>query len=193
MNPPEATESVAIAVEGGKLQLGGGLLAVVRPALDRLAPGGVLAVLSRSVQVRQDLPAWCKLEHHDYLSCDRLEGGIDRHLITRGKLSVPIGVLESNNSLPTDAGRPTAADVLSAIPMPERADASSGFAPRGAQLEPGRPLYPFSLVSEIMSPRQRWRYSMTRRWDRCGMPQPTYRGTESSRCLLQSKPLWVRS
>jgi len=146
MIPPEATESVAIAVEGGKLQLGGGLLAVVRPALDRLAPGGVLAVLSRSVQVRQDLPAWCKLEHHDYLSCDRLEGGIDRHLIARGKLSVPIGALEPNNSLPTDAGRPTAADVLSAIPMPERADASSGFAPRGAQLEPGRPLYPFSLV-----------------------------------------------
>jgi TusA-related sulfurtransferase len=144
------TEVAAIAVDGGDLALGGGLLALVRPALERLAPGGVLAILSRSNQVREDLPAWCKLEHHSYLGSDRIrEGmdeGMDRHLIARGELSVPIGAREPNISLPTSEGRPTASDVLSAVPMPERADASSGFAPRGAQLEPGRPRYPFSLV-----------------------------------------------
>ncbi|MFI5288411.1 MAG: ferritin-like domain-containing protein [Polyangia bacterium] len=32
------------------------------------------------------------------------------------------------------------------MPMPERADPASGFAPRGAAVEPGGPSYPFSLV-----------------------------------------------
>jgi hypothetical protein len=37
-------------------------------------------------------------------------------------------------------------DVLSAVPMPARADPSSGFAPRGARVEPGGPRYPFDLL-----------------------------------------------
>ena len=91
--------AVAIAVEAGDLTLGGGLLALVRPALEHLAPGGVLAVLSRSPQVRQDLPAWCRLEHHEYLACDQLDEGLDRHLIGRGPLSVSLGAREQNVSL----------------------------------------------------------------------------------------------
>jgi hypothetical protein len=40
----------------------------------------------------------------------------------------------------------TAADVLAAVPFPERADPSSGFAPRGARVEPGGPAYPFTIL-----------------------------------------------
>ena len=50
MSPP-APVAIA-AVDGGELELGGGLLAVVRPALDLVAPGGVVAVLSSSKRVR---------------------------------------------------------------------------------------------------------------------------------------------
>ena len=41
-----------VAVDAGDLPLGGGLLALVRPALERLEAGGVLAVLSSSPAVR---------------------------------------------------------------------------------------------------------------------------------------------
>jgi hypothetical protein len=39
-----------------------------------------------------------------------------------------------------------AEDMLEAVPMPERADSSTGFAPRGAQVEPGGPSYPVRLL-----------------------------------------------
>ncbi len=44
--------SAAAAVDGGALPLGGGLLSLVRPALDRLEAGGVIAVLALALQRR---------------------------------------------------------------------------------------------------------------------------------------------
>jgi hypothetical protein len=52
------TTAAALAVDGGELPLGGGLLALVRPALELLEPGGVLAVLSGCRGLREDLPSW---------------------------------------------------------------------------------------------------------------------------------------
>jgi hypothetical protein len=37
-----------IAIDGGELSLGGGLLALIRPALNALEPDGMLAIVSRS-------------------------------------------------------------------------------------------------------------------------------------------------
>src|SRR5215470_1055605 len=85
----------SIAIDGGDLPLGGGLLALVRPALRLLEPGGVLAVLSACRQAREDLPAWCRIEHHEYLDCEEICEGRDRHLIARGPLSVPRGDRET--------------------------------------------------------------------------------------------------
>ncbi len=76
----------AAAVDGGDLPLGGGLLALVRPALDALEPGGVLAVLSSVPGVREDLPAWCRLERHAYLGTEPTPDGRERHLLERGPL-----------------------------------------------------------------------------------------------------------
>ena len=60
-------ENAALAIDGGDLPLGGGLLALIRPGLDLLEPGGVLAVNSLNRALRDDLPRWCQLQHHDYL------------------------------------------------------------------------------------------------------------------------------
>jgi hypothetical protein len=38
--------TIAVAIDAGNLPMGGGLLALVRPALTLLEPGGVLAVNS---------------------------------------------------------------------------------------------------------------------------------------------------
>ena len=120
-----ASPMSVVAVDGGDLPLGGGLLALLRPALSLLRPGGQLALISSAPSVAQDLPAWCRVEHHAYLGAEAAADGRTTHRIERGSLGVP---------------RPGAAA------LPERADPSTGFAPRGASVEPGGPVYPFTLV-----------------------------------------------
>lgn len=140
-----STEVGVIAVDGGELPLGGGLLALVRPALDQLEPGGILAVLSKSQGVREDLPSWCRAQRHEYLGVEETTDGADRHLISRGRFSVPLRPADDNSTLESHDGKLTAADVLKAAPMQPHADPISGFAPRGAQIELGGPSYPFTL------------------------------------------------
>jgi TusA-related sulfurtransferase len=113
-----------VAIDGGELSIADGLLALVRPALTLLDEGGVLALLSRNRDVDHDLPSWCRSERHEYLGVEELGNGDHRHLIGRG-----------NSQLRE-----------SALPMPERADPVTGFAPRGVSVEPGGPVYPFDLV-----------------------------------------------
>jgi hypothetical protein len=117
-----------VALDGGDLPLGGGLLALLRPALALLRPGGQLALSSSAPSVAQDLPAWCRLEHHEYLGAATLSGGRTSHRVARGTLGIPRG--------PMDGG----------LSLPDRADPATGFAPRGAAVEPGGPVYPFTLV-----------------------------------------------
>jgi hypothetical protein len=108
--------AAAIAVDAGDLPLGGGLLALLRPALDRLEPGGVLAVISTAKSAREDLSSWCRVERHVYLG---YEDGT--HLIERGTLGAP-------------------------RPFPTEADPGTGLALPGSRVEPGGPRYPFSLL-----------------------------------------------
>ena len=173
----------ALAVDGGDLSLGGGLLALLRPALAALPPGGVLAVLSSSRGVREDLSSWCRIERHEYLGCEPGEPR-DRHLVARGTLGVLRGERDRPVTLPLRGGRLLAADVLAAVPMPERADPLSGFAPRGAQVEPGGPAYPFTLVErDRVAPPEvaqlydqavanQWDAGRDIPWDRIGRLQP---------------------
>lgn len=134
----------AAAIDAGDLTLGAGLLALLRPALDRLAPGGALALLSSAPALRDDLPAWCRLEHHRYVGCET-DGGRDRHLLVAGRLARPIGGAAALTPLP--ATRPlTAAAVVAALPLPAHASPATGFAPRGVAVEPGGPPFPFTLL-----------------------------------------------
>jgi hypothetical protein len=118
--------AAAIAVDGGDLPLGGGLLALVRPALTLLEPDGVLAILSRSGSASADLAAWCRAERHEYLGAEDAGAGTTRHLVQRGRFGVQ---------------RTASSDAL-----PERADATTGFAPHGSVVEAGGPRYPFDLL-----------------------------------------------
>jgi hypothetical protein len=111
--------NAAVAVDAGELSLGGGLLAILRPALDSLAPGGVVSMVAAAA-ANDDLRTWCRAEHHPHLSCERLADGRERHFIARGSLGVP---------QPFVAG-----------------DRATGFAPPGARVEPGGPPYPFTLL-----------------------------------------------
>jgi TusA-related sulfurtransferase len=129
----------AAAIDGGDLPLGGGLLALVRWALDPLEPGGTVVVLSTAASVAEDLPAWCRLAGHQYLGAERPAGEPVRHLISRGPFDRWVA--------PAAARAPAGSSSRSTdlVPMPDRADAADGFAPRGVHLEAGRPAYPFDL------------------------------------------------
>jgi TusA-related sulfurtransferase len=140
-----SAEVAVLAVDCGELALGGGLLSLLRPALNELAQGGMLAALSRAASVREDLPSWCRAERHEYLGFETIAAGIDRHLISRGKFSVPAQSNQDVGRLESTDGELTAADVLIVSPPPATADPSDGFAPRGARVEPGGPAYPFTL------------------------------------------------
>jgi TusA-related sulfurtransferase len=139
-----SAEVAAMAVDCDELPLGGGFLALVRPALSELQPGGTLAVLSRSRSVREDLFSWCRSERHEYLGFETITGEIDRHLIARGNFSVPLGTGKDDRLTITE-DKLTASAVLQVSPLPPLADCSTGFAPRGARVEPGGPAYPFTL------------------------------------------------
>jgi len=140
-----AATAAASAVDGGSLPLGGGLLALLRPALDRLEPGGVLAVLSSTRSVVDDLASWCRIERHEYLGTEDLSESRQRHLIRRGALGAPRGDRERGGKLSARDGRITASDLVAAVPFQAAADPATGFAPRGARVEPGGPAYPFTL------------------------------------------------
>ena len=144
--------TIAVAIDAGDLPVGGGLMALVRPALLLLEPGGVLAINSCHERLQDDLSVWCKIKQHEYLGHEPTPVAANqptstiRHLIRRGNLSVPIGERETNIHVEPVKGRLSADAVLAAVPMPETADPHSGFAPRGAQYEPGGPRYPFDLL-----------------------------------------------
>jgi len=135
-----------IAVDGGDLPLGGGLLALVRPALSLLDEGGVLALLTTNGDLDQDLPSWCRAERHEYLSVEVVGEVRRRHLIGRGNPAQFFGDTPRQEPLRADRDRLTLSDFLSSSPMPDRADPSSGFAPRGVAVEMGGPVYPFDLL-----------------------------------------------
>ena len=139
--------AAALAIDGGDLPLGGGLLALVRPALLAMAPGGVVALRSSSPGLRQDLPSWCRAERHEYLGWEPDPDGRDRHLIRRGVFGVP-------RPMPDD---------------PADADPHTGFAPRGALVEPGGPPYPVTLTHRdtALPPETRQLYdqAVAAQWD----------------------------
>jgi TusA-related sulfurtransferase len=139
--------AAALAIDGGDLPFGGGLLALVRPALLAMTPGGVLALRSTSPGVRQDLPSWCRVERHEYLGCEPDLDGRDRHLIRRGSFGVPQATSDD----------------------PKHADPHTGFAPRGALVEPGGPAYPVTLTARDLAlppeTRQLYDQAVAAQWD----------------------------
>ena len=112
----------AAAIDAGALPVGGGLLALVRPALDRLAPGSVLAVLADGPGAEQDLASWCRLARHEFLGA-QAQGERTAYLIQRGP-------------------HPVFAQVVAGAP----GDPASGFAPVGTLHESAGPRYPFTLL-----------------------------------------------
>ncbi|OWK39075.1 hypothetical protein [Fimbriiglobus ruber] len=138
----------AARVEGGPLGVADGLLMLIRETADALPAGSVVAVRTSHPTVEHDLPAWCRIMSHSYLGSVAGPDGVV-YFFRKGDVSPPAvakpdwGVrapLRSGGEFHTRdwlIGR--VADV------PERATGATGFAPRGAVVEPGSPVYDFTI------------------------------------------------
>ncbi len=155
MKPAEEEGLGAVAVEGGGLQLATGLLSLLRPALMRLAPGGVVAIRGDDARLEEDLASWCRSEGHVWHGSEVIPGSGWVHRIGRGHY----GALAAEVWAPTPApqqtkGRITSASLLEILPFPSSASPSS-FSPRGIPREPGSPTQPFFLrEKERVAPKE---------------------------------------
>lgn len=179
-----------LALDGGDLGLGEGLLAIVRPAITRLAPTTVITVVSDAISLRDDLPRWCRSEHHRYLERRETLDGRDIHVLERGPFGVPLGPPESGLQLaPPYPNRYKTADMATAVPPLPTPGPHIGFAPRGAQVEPGGPSVSFPLSQrELFAPPETavlYDMAVTNQWD-AGLDIPWTKVGHHSAALEQA-------
>jgi hypothetical protein len=73
-------------LDGGDLDCGSGLVLLIREAMTRVPPDGVLEMRSVEPTVNDDLPPWCRMVGHDYLGS--LPGEVPRQrrfFVRRGR------------------------------------------------------------------------------------------------------------
>jgi TusA-related sulfurtransferase len=139
----------AVVVEGAHLGMANGLLMLLREALEPLSAGSVIAVRTTDESAAHDLPAWCRVSAHRFLGTQ--EDAVARtYFLIKGTAHTLAaseqpdwGVrlqLRQGNELHTRdwmVGR--------VGEVPEEAPTTTGFAPRGAVVEPGAPEFDFSI------------------------------------------------
>jgi TusA-related sulfurtransferase len=138
----------AASFDGEDLDLASGLIFALDVCLSDIEVGEVLELRSRNPAVGHELPAWCRGTGHRLVATE--PDGSDRTIfrIERG----PFGSLMFQDR-PDWGVTPTfrhdgfdTRDWLigKAAEIPERADPTTGFAPRGAVVEDGAPPFPYT-------------------------------------------------
>ena len=73
-------------LDGGSLDCGGGLLLLIRRAIDPLPPGGLLEILSTEPTVEVELPAWSRMTGNELVSWTNV-GSRFSFLVSKGPMS----------------------------------------------------------------------------------------------------------
>jgi TusA-related sulfurtransferase len=136
-------------VDAENLSAADGLLILLTRALDKVAAGETLEILSDNASARHDLPAWTRLTGHEFLEatphegrwCYRIRKGSLLRVLTNREL-------DWGNRAPIQEGRFDTRHWLlgHAADIQHVADNSDGFAPRGASVEQGSPQFAFDVV-----------------------------------------------
>jgi TusA-related sulfurtransferase len=138
----------AARIDGGALGVSDGLLMLIREAADALPPGSVVAVQTSQPTVEHDLPAWCRIMSHTYLGVIQGADGTT-YYFRKGDVAAPIGGKPDwGVRVPLRAGGEFHTRdwlVGRAGDVPEHATGATGFAPRGAVVEPGAPVFDFQI------------------------------------------------
>jgi TusA-related sulfurtransferase len=139
----------AATAEGGALGVGNGLLMVIREVLEPLPADAVVAVRTTDPTAAHDLPAWCRIMAHTYLGAESA-GDATIYFFKKSAfrsdaaqerpdwgVRLPLrkdGELHTQDWMVGRAGQ-----------VPEHAPVTTGFAPRGAVVEPGAPAFDFAI------------------------------------------------
>jgi TusA-related sulfurtransferase len=138
----------AARVDGGPLGVADGLLMLLREAADPLPPGSVVAVRTTHPTVEHDLPAWCRIMSHQYLGSVAGPDG-PTFYVRKGDVSPPTAAKPDwGVRVPLRPGGEfhTRDWLVGRVgDVPEHATGATGFAPRGAVVEPGSPTYDFTI------------------------------------------------
>lgn len=51
--------------------------------IDEVAAGEVVAVVTRDLAARIDVPAWCRMRHHEYMGEEMTTDQVPKHLVRR--------------------------------------------------------------------------------------------------------------
>ena len=98
------THTPDTTLDGGSLDCGGGLLLLIRRAIDPLPPGGLLEILSTEPTVEVELPAWSRMTGNELVSWTKASDQWS-FLVSKGSLSdraptvIPSAAEESKASI----------------------------------------------------------------------------------------------
>jgi hypothetical protein len=133
-------------VDAGPLELGGGLEALVHAALESVAVGGELEVVTASRGVAFELPAWARIAGHEAVG-EAVEGrGSGRRFVVRLRRGDGARVLAP--PLPPRGDPPEStrfAELRQIEALPPVADPAGGLVPLGALAEAGAPKHAWRL------------------------------------------------
>jgi len=134
-------------LDTGELELGGGLEVLVAAALEGMAAGERLEVLTPSRSTALELPGWARIAGHEVVGERTPAGGPYAVQIARGPfarfLAEPLP--ERGSGLPLRSGELHTADLRPAADVPPAVEAAAGFAPLGAIAERGSPPFRWGL------------------------------------------------
>src|SRR5262245_3513479 len=138
----------AARIDGGALGVGDGLLMLIREAADSLPAGSVIAVRTSDQSAVHDIPAWCRIMAHRYLGSVAGAGATTFYFRKSDASSTPGPKPDWGIRVPLRAdGEMHTRDWLVGRvgEVPERSTGTTGFAPRGAVVEPGSPIFDFEI------------------------------------------------
>src|SRR5262245_59599980 len=138
----------AARVDGGALGVGDGLLMLLRESLDPLPAGAVVAVRTSDPSAEHDFPAWCRIMAHAYLGSVAGAGGSTFYCRKGDASSTPGQKPDWGVRVPLRTGGEMHTRdwlVRRVGDVPEHSTGATGFAPRGAVVEPGSPTFDFEI------------------------------------------------
>ena len=141
------TGEPAATFDGEDLDLASGLVFALDVCLSDIEVGEVLALTSRSPGLAHELPAWCRGTGHELVGVEP-DGDRTLYLIRRGAAGSLMFKDRPDWGI-TPAFRHDGFDtrdwlIGKAGEIPERADPTTGFSPRGAVVEDGAPAFPYT-------------------------------------------------